>query len=175
MDFSLQPNLNLSSVEDLPGVQARAAFTVNSASVFKEETNIVPVIVNDDLSYIPWGGDNRLPYNILELIEKDETLSTCQLFNTEIGFSSGLQYNCNNTSKETASEVSDFLLDNDIPSYFLGVCQDFKHFGFAVSLGITGTSSVLLSLNRSSQAPWGFSEPLRLRSLLAMLLFVRKI
>ena len=67
MDFSLQPNLNLSSVEDLPGVQARAAFTVNSASVFKEETNIVPVIVNEDLSYIPWGGDNRLPYNILEL------------------------------------------------------------------------------------------------------------
>ena len=136
MDFSLQPNLNLSSVEDLPGVQARAAFTVNSASVFKEETNIVPVIVNEDLSYIPWGGDNRLPYNILELIEKDETLSTCQLFNAEICFGSGLQYNCENASKETASEVSDFLLDNDIPSYFLGVCQDFKHFGFAVSLVI---------------------------------------
>lgn len=136
MDFSLQPNLNLSSVEDLPGVQARAAFTVNSASVFKEETNIVPVIVNEDLSYIPWGGDNRLPYNILELIEKDETLSTCQLFNAEICFGSGLQYNCDNASKETTSEVSDFLLDNDIPSYFLGVCQDFKHFGFAVSLVI---------------------------------------
>ena len=136
MDFSLQPNLNLSSVEDLPGVQARAAFTVNSASVFKEETNIVPVIVNEDLSYIPWGGDNRLPYNILELIEKDETLSTCQLFNAEICFGSGLQYNCENASKETTTEVSDFLLDNDIPSYFLGVCQDFKHFGFAVSLVI---------------------------------------
>ena len=136
MDFSLQPNLNLSSVEELPGIQARAAFTVNSASVFKEETNIVPVIVNEDLSYIPWGGDNRLPYNILELIEKDETLSTCQLFNAEICFGSGLQYNCENASKSTTSEVSDFLLDNDIPSYFLGVCQDFKHFGFAVSLVI---------------------------------------
>ena len=136
MDFFLQTNLNLSSVEDLPGVQARAAFTVNSASVFKEETNIVPVIVNENLSYIPWGGDNRLPYNILELIEKDETLSTCQLFNAEICFGSGLQYNCENASKETSSEVSDFLLDNDIPSYFLGVCQDFKHFGFAVSLVI---------------------------------------
>ena len=53
MEFCLQPNLNLSSVEDLPGVQARAAFTVKSASVFKEETNIVPVIVNENLSYIP--------------------------------------------------------------------------------------------------------------------------
>ena len=73
MDFPLQPNLKLSSVVDLPGVQARAAFTVNSASVFKEENNIVPVIVNEDLSYISWGGNNRILYNILELIEKDET------------------------------------------------------------------------------------------------------
>ena len=24
-------------------------------------------------------------------------------------------------------EVEDFLLDNALPSYFLGVCQDFKH------------------------------------------------
>ena len=136
MDFSLQPNLNLSSVEDLPGVQARAAFTVNSASVFKEDVDIVPTIIDDTLSYIPWGGDNRLPYNILELIEKDETLSTCQVFNAETCFGSGLQYNCENTSKETSAEVSDFLLDNDIPSYFLGVCQDFKHFGFAGSLVI---------------------------------------
>ena len=71
MDF-----LNFNSVENVPGYEARAAFTVNSASVFKEETNIVPVIVNENLSYIPWGGDNRLPFNILELIEKDETLAT---------------------------------------------------------------------------------------------------
>lgn len=28
-------------------------------------------------------------------------------------------------------EVEDFFLDNDIASYYLGVCQDFKHFGFA--------------------------------------------
>ena len=91
MDFSLQPNLNLSSVEDLPGVQARAAFTVNSATVFKEDGDIVPTIVDETLSYIPWGGDNQLPFNIINLIEKDETLSTCQLFNAEICFGSGLQ------------------------------------------------------------------------------------
>ena len=31
-------------------------------------------------------------------------------------------------------EVEDFLLDNDLAAYFLGVSQDFKHFGFAVSV-----------------------------------------
>ena len=25
------------------------------------------------------------------------------------------------------------MLDNDLASYFLGVCQDFKHFGFCVT------------------------------------------
>ena len=53
MDF-----LNYNSVETLLGYEARAAFTVNSASVFKEDVDIVPTIVDDTLSYIPWGGDN---------------------------------------------------------------------------------------------------------------------
>ncbi len=50
MDF-----LNYNSVETLPGYEARAAFTVNSASMLKEDVDILPTIVDDTLSYIPWG------------------------------------------------------------------------------------------------------------------------
>ena len=39
-------DLNYNSVETLPGYEARAAFTVNSASVFKEDVDIVPTIVD---------------------------------------------------------------------------------------------------------------------------------
>lgn len=53
----LQP-INFNSVQTLPGFEARAAFTVNSASVFKEYVDMVPTIVDDMLSYVPWGGDN---------------------------------------------------------------------------------------------------------------------
>ena len=63
-------------MEQLPGLEARAAFTVNSQSVFREDTDIVPTIIADKLSYIPWGGDNQMPFDILDLIEKDETLAT---------------------------------------------------------------------------------------------------
>lgn len=35
-----------------------AAFTVNSATVIHENIDIVPIIVDDSFSYIPWGGDN---------------------------------------------------------------------------------------------------------------------
>lgn len=133
MDFSFS-ELNLNSVEDLPGLQAKAVFKVDSSTVFREDVDIVPVIVNEHLSYVPWGGDNLMPFNIIDLIEKDETLATCQLFNAEVCFGSGLQYDCSAATSAVKSEVEDFTLDNDLASYFLGVCQDFKHFGFAVSV-----------------------------------------
>ena len=126
--------LCLNSVENLPGIAARAAFQVNSAAVFREDVDIVPIYIDDKISYMPWGGDNNMPFDILRLIEDDETLATCQMFNAEVCYGSGLQYNCDNAADVTKKEVSDFLLDNDIASYFLGVCQDFKHFGFAVSV-----------------------------------------
>ena len=71
MDLSFS-NLNFNSVENLPGFEARAAFTVNFASVFREDVDIVPTIVDDSLSYVPWGGDNNMPFDILKLIEDDE-------------------------------------------------------------------------------------------------------
>ena len=60
MDFSFS-EINLNSVENLPGYEARAAFTVNSQSVFKEDVDIVPTIIDDTLSYVPWGGDPYKP------------------------------------------------------------------------------------------------------------------
>lgn len=45
MDFYFSVHFN--SVETLPGFKARAAFTVNSASVFKEDIDMAPTIVND--------------------------------------------------------------------------------------------------------------------------------
>lgn len=71
MDFSFS-DLNFNSVENLPGFEARAAFTVNFASVFREDVDIVPTIVDDSISYVPWGGDNNMPFDILKLIEEGE-------------------------------------------------------------------------------------------------------
>ena len=41
----------------------------------------MPIIIVDTLSYVPWGGDNNMPFDILKLIEDDKTLSkntTCR-------------------------------------------------------------------------------------------------
>ena len=63
-----------------------------------------------------------------------ETLATCQCFNAEVCYGSGLQYCTAETTAKVKNDVEDFLLDNDLDAYFLGICQDFKHFGFAVSV-----------------------------------------
>lgn len=41
--------INFNSVETLPGLEARAAFTVNSSSGFKEDVDIMPTIADDTL------------------------------------------------------------------------------------------------------------------------------
>lgn len=48
MDLSFS-DLNFNPVETLSVFEARAAFTVNSAFVFKEDVGMVPTIVDDTL------------------------------------------------------------------------------------------------------------------------------
>ena len=118
-DFSFIPP---TSVVTIPGANASAAFTAKTSEVFKEEHNIAPIIINDKMKYI------------IDLIESDETMSTCQMFNAEVCYGSGLVYDTELATAQVQAQVDDFMLDNDLASYFLGVCQDFKHFGFCVSV-----------------------------------------
>lgn len=124
---------SFNSVESIPRLNASVAFTSN-IPVFRENNDIQPVRLNDKHSYMPWGADNQLPYNILSLIESDETLSTCQMFNAEVCYGSGLVYEATNCNNDVKKEIDDFFLKNAMPDYFLGVAQDFKHFGFAISV-----------------------------------------
>ena len=100
MDFSFD------SIAIVPELQARAIFHSDSTKVFREDENLNPIIVDDHTSYIPWGADNLMPFEVLQKIEADETLSTCQLFNAEVCYGAGLMYQ---TSACTA-QVKDGLL-----------------------------------------------------------------
>jgi len=148
-----------------PGTaKSMVASRLKMISVFKEDVDIVPTIINDSLSYMLWGGDNQMPFGILSLIEKDETLATYQCFNAEVCYGSGLRYNTCVTTAAVKSEVEDFMLDNDLAAYFLSVSQDFKHFGFAISVLILnedGTKIVRLLRDGTSLCNWRFSSTLR--------------
>lgn len=150
--------LVLSSVEQLPNAAAAAAFTVDSAKVFREDGDIIPITLSENLQYMPWGGDNQMPYHILDMIEADETLSTCQIFNAEVCYGNGLKYNSDACSQHVKKEIDDFLLCNNMASYFLGVCQDFKHFGWCVSVIILDNEGKhIVSLHRKEAIYCRFS------------------
>lgn len=122
------------SVHHVPQTNVRAAIVTKTTTVFREANDLNIATTHDGTQYVTWGADDMLPYNLLDLIEKDETLSTCQIFNAEVCYGSGLKYCTEEASGKVKSEVDDFLLDNPMPDYFLGVCQDFKHFNFSVSV-----------------------------------------
>lgn len=72
-----------------------------------------------------------MPFDLLALVEKDETLAICQCFNAEVCYGSGLKYCATEDSASVKSAVEDFLLDNDISAYFLGICHEFAQTCFA--------------------------------------------
>lgn len=114
-------DFSFSGVYDLPTHRASAAFTSKTSEVFKEQHDIAPIFINERVQYVPWGGDNMMPYNIIDLIESGETLSTCQMFNAEVCYGSGLVYGKELATVQVRLEVENFTSDNDLASYFLGV------------------------------------------------------
>ena len=159
-DFSFIPP---TSVATIPGAHASAAFTSKTSEVFKEENDIASIFINERLKYIPWGGDNQMPYNIIDLIESDETMSTCQMFNAEVCYGSGLVYDTGLATAQVQAQVDDFMLDNDLASYFLGVCQDFKRFGFCVCVIILNEDASRIRLAKGNVfAEWKQSDTAKL-------------
>ncbi len=136
----MQDTLLFNSVETIFEGRAAVVFT-DPKPVFKEDGEITPTTLSDTHAYMPWGANNQMPFDIIDLIESDETLATCQMFNAEVCYGSGLVYDTAQASAPVADAVEDFTLDNDLPSYFLGVCQDLKHFAFAVSVIILNSEA----------------------------------
>lgn len=139
------------SVHRVPRTNVRAAIVTKTETVFREtgDLDVATTPTKEAYQYVAWGGDDMMPYHILDLIESDETLSTCQVFNAEVCYGSGVNYCTETASKSVASEVEEFLLDNPMPDYFLGVCQDLKHFNFAISVIIlNGDGDKIVELHR---------------------------
>lgn len=82
-----------------------------------------------------------MPFDLLALVDKDETLATCQCFNPDGCYGSGLQYCSTEASASVKSAVDDFLLDNDLAAYFLGICQEFAQTCFAPASRSSTTAS----------------------------------
>lgn len=124
------------SVEFIPNACASAVFTPDASKVFREDCDIKPKSIDDQRQFVPWGADNKMPYDILKLIESDETVSTCNVFNAELCYGAGLRYNADKAPLHLMQEIEDFADCNAIDEMYMGQCFDIKTFGFSVAVVI---------------------------------------
>lgn len=83
--------------------------------------------------YVPWGGDNKLPYHVQTLIGKNMVTSQCQQFNTLTCYGQGLQFFDRGTGKRAADpEIRRFCMRNAIHLQFWEQATDMKYFFFSV-------------------------------------------
>lgn len=135
-------------VEFVPELAANVVFTTPSAQVFREDGDITPATAFDDVRYMPWGANNTMPYDIMRLIDEDETVSTCMGFNNEVAFAAGVEYRRRDiedrdmppglTSRKKRQEILDqvdeFTTCNNLGTIYLGQCADMKMFDMCVTL-----------------------------------------
>ena len=128
------------------------ALTVNTDKVWREEVDNKPQKIAEGFEFMPWGSENNLPYEIIDLIEQDETLTTCMQFNAEICYGGGFNYDCSNASVEVRKKVDDFVINNNMSGYFYGLCQDLKYFGFAISVVYLNSYKEIVRVVRKTAA-----------------------
>lgn len=147
-----------------------AAFIPSAQKVFlenKDQSGIaLPGYPNRKI--MPWGVDNQMPYEIMELIDSDETMSQCMRFRTELCYAQGLRYhieqdvlekaknNAYSTEGKLVESIQNFLDFTQMADYFLGVSSDMMYFDFAVT-------TVTLSRDRKSIASIGRKEAMHCR------------
>lgn len=116
----------------------------SSSSIFDEDILGEPIrITGTDYQYIPFGADDQLPYNILNLVGRDEIMSQNMQFNAQTCYASGLQYMDYKTDKPTKDPaIRRFLQRNSFESFFMEQIIDMKYFYFSVDV-------IILSKDRS--------------------------
>lgn len=131
-------------------VQSKAAIIHDTDKVFREEVDQNPTVIADGYEYMPWGADNLMPFHVMNLIETDETLQTCMQFNAEICYGGGFEFNTDECSQTVKKNVKKFARNNSLATYYLGICQDIKHFGFAVSVVFLNAKDEIVKVVRKN-------------------------
>ena len=83
--------------------------------------------------YVPWGGDNMLPYHVQVMIGKNMVTSQCQQFNTLTCYGQGLQFIDRETGERASDpEIRRFCLHNALHLQFWEQATDMKYYFLSV-------------------------------------------
>ena len=153
-DYEVYEMAPCSVVDAVEGIKSEiiSHYDKDSDSMFAdaEDDDITETISigGRQYEYVPWGGDNMLPYHVQTLIGKNMVTSQCQQFNTLTCYGQGLQF-FNRGTKERASDpdIRQFCLRNALHLQFWEQATDMKYYFLSVlviTLSRDGTKIVQL-------------------------------
>ena len=128
--------MNEKFVFDLPRNYSDKAVTSEKVYSSSEKLNEGIVRVGDnDYTYICWGADNQLPYDVKERIERNSVMSQNKLFNLLTCYGRGLEYQDAETGAPTRdAEIRRFLVGNSMKQFFAEQATDMKYYYFSVAV-----------------------------------------
>ena len=111
---------------------------VESSGIFDDDgiTDTMTVKASDgkDYTYIPFGADNLLPYQLIKSIGESSVMAQNKLFNVLTCYGLGFQYNDIKTKLPSDDkDVNLFKMHNSLSRFFLEQITDMKYFFFCVS------------------------------------------
>lgn len=122
---------------EVSNVATEMASVTDSSLVFDEDANIrtTPVPNRQGMSYVNFGENNQLPFEIIKMIGIDEVMSQNKLFNVITCYGAGLKYMDVDTKQPTTHpEIKRWLVRNSLPLFQLEQATDMKYFFFCVSV-----------------------------------------
>lgn len=126
----------MGAVLDYQPSSPMSGFTESSA-IFDDDGTIPTVAVKvkeKEYIYIPFGCDNKLPFELIKNIGESSVMAQNKLFNVLTCYGMGFQYNDIETKLPTKDkDVNLFRMHNSLSRFFLEQITDMKYFFFCVS------------------------------------------
>lgn len=113
------------------GEKFAALFTTDPKRIFDYEDVTPQSIKKGYRGYVPWGSDNKQPYDMLEKIRLDEVMSSNMLFNINTAYGRGFVYTNEDGTPVTDAEVIKFFRRNNMIKFWMEQFTDIKHFYFS--------------------------------------------
>lgn len=126
----------MGAVLDYQPSSPTSGFTESSA-IFDDDGTTPTVAVKvkgKEYIYIPFGCDNKLPFDLIKNIGESSVMAQNKLFNVLTCYGMGFQYNDIETKLPTKDkDVNLFRMHNSLSRFFLEQITDMKYFFFCVS------------------------------------------
>lgn len=112
------------------------AYGRDSADIFDDDALPTATVTGTDgksYTYMPFGADDQLPYELIQKVAESSVLAQNKLFNVLTCYGQGMQYRDRTTQLPTADpDIRRWLMHNSMPRFMLEQATDMKYFYFAV-------------------------------------------